>query len=57
MVARMNEKQKWTINQKVLDMIKVNGRRCICDLSKPCICDNMIDNNTCVCGLFRKVEE
>ena len=48
--------KKYVLNQNILYALKENGRKCVCDLSKPCICDDMINKGICRCGLFKEVD-
>lgn len=47
----------WNINFAVIKKSREIGRKCVCDISKPCICDTFIDTGVCKCGAFREVKE
>jgi hypothetical protein len=47
---------KWKINLGILKKCKELGH-CVCDLSKPCPCDDFLERMDCRCGAFKKIED
>jgi hypothetical protein len=47
---------KYKVNKEILKACRKVGH-CVCDLGKPCPCDDFLDNNDCRCGAFKEVKE
>lgn len=47
---------KFEINFGILKSAREMGH-CVCDLSKPCPCDEFLEDQKCICGAYKKVEE
>ena len=46
---------KFEINFNLMKSARDCGH-CLCDLGKPCPCDDFIKEQKCKCGVYKKVE-
>ena len=42
----------YKINKKVMEKVKENNQKCLCNLEKNCPCNPFIKNDICECGLY-----
>lgn len=48
---------KYIVNKKILKAARDAGH-CVCDLGKPCPCQDFVcAPHKCICGAYKKVEE